>query len=60
MDLEVNSYGVGNGTPLLVKQNPNIEKILKDPNPPIVQKITENNRQYWKRADIEEKQIPLG
>lgn len=51
---QVNSYGVGNGTPLIIEENPDIEKILNESPPRVVQ-----NSDYLKRADNEEKKMAL-
>jgi HEAT repeat protein/predicted RNA-binding Zn-ribbon protein involved in translation (DUF1610 family) len=42
-----NDWGVGDGTPLLVEQRPDLEGILSDPNPQPPQRLTEGNRSYW-------------
>lgn len=52
-------YGWGNGTPLLVEVNPNLEEIFSDTNPPNPQRRTDPNPEAWERAELRYKRIPL-
>jgi predicted RNA-binding Zn-ribbon protein involved in translation (DUF1610 family)/HEAT repeat protein len=42
-----NNWGVGDGTPLLVEQHPDLNTIFSDPNPQPPQRLTQRNRSYW-------------
>ena len=54
-----NKWGIGDGTPLLVEANPNMECLFSDPNPTIPQRITARNREYWESASVNEKRTNL-
>lgn len=45
-----NRYGVGDGTPLIVLANPDLERVFNAPTAPIPQKLTDRNRGYWEKA----------
>jgi hypothetical protein len=45
-----NKYGVGDGTPLIVLANPDLERVFNAPSAPVPQKLTDRNRDYWKTA----------
>ena len=42
-----NRWGEGDGTPLVVEQHPDLERIFTDPHPPLPQRLTKNNSKYW-------------
>jgi predicted RNA-binding Zn-ribbon protein involved in translation (DUF1610 family) len=42
-----NNWGVGDGTPLLVEQHPDLNGIFSNPNPQPPQRLTQRNRSYW-------------
>jgi hypothetical protein len=42
-----NRWGEGDGTPLVVEQHPNLERIFTDPHPPLPQRLTKDNRKFW-------------
>ena len=53
------SYGIGDGAPLLVEADPDLKGIFTNPNPPVPQKPTDRNRDYWKHGSLEEKRTAL-
>ena len=42
-----NNWGLGDGSPLLIEKEPDLEAIFSDPEPPYPQKITDSNRSFW-------------
>ena len=42
-----NRLGIGDGTPLLVEEEPDLERILADPDPQPPQRISDRNRDLW-------------
>lgn len=50
-----NNWGIGDGTPLLVEANPNLEQIFSDPNPTVPQQITDKNQSFWEKAELKSK-----
>lgn len=54
-----NNWGIGDGTPLLVDANPDLELIFSDPNPPVPQQLTDKNRTYWEGVDLKTKRNAL-
>jgi HEAT repeat protein len=50
-----NSYGHYDSSPLLVEESPELEKIFSDPNPPVIQKLSDANREYWSTASASER-----
>jgi hypothetical protein len=58
--LEVsNCFGLGDGTPLLVEANPDLEEVFGSADPPAPQRLTDRNREYWAGADPETKREAL-
>lgn len=51
----LNSYGHFDSSPLLVEKSPNLKEIFESQNPPIIQKLSDRNRQYWSNASAKEK-----
>jgi hypothetical protein len=49
-----NRYGVGDGTPLIVLANPDLEQLFNAPTAPVPQKLTDRNRSYWEKAGTAE------
>lgn len=54
-----NHWGLGDGTPLIIESNPNVIKIFSDENPPVPQKITDKNREYWQKEEIKVRHVAL-
>jgi hypothetical protein len=52
-----NSYGHFDSSPLLVERSPDLNKILSDPNPPVIQKLSDANRAYWSAASVSERRM---
>ena len=50
-----NSYGHYDSSPLLVERFPNLNEIFGNQDPPTIQKLSDNNRQYWSKASAKEK-----
>lgn len=42
-----NHLGLGDGSPLLIEKEPDLEAIFSSSKPPAPQKITESNRSFW-------------
>ena len=54
-----NSYGNYDSSPLLVEERPDLEAIFKSHDPPVIQKISEQNRDYWATASVAERCMTL-
>jgi hypothetical protein len=54
-----NNWGEGDGTPLIVEVQPDLEKIFSDPNPQPPQRLTERNRKYWESLTLEHMRVTL-
>lgn len=52
-----NNYGIYDSSPLLVEESPDIEKIFNDPDPPVIQRLSDANREYWSTASAEDRRI---
>lgn len=46
-----NRYGVGDGTPLIVLANPDLERVFNAPTASIPQKLTDRNQGYWEEEN---------
>jgi len=55
--IEVSPRGHYDSAPLLLENAPNLEKLFVDP--PIIQKPTKKNRQYWASAGVQVRQNTL-
>ena len=48
-----NTWGIGDGSPLLVQETPDLDAIFTDPAPAPPQRLHESNRSYWERQTVE-------
>ena len=55
----LNSYGHYDSSPLLVEKSPDVEKIFKDSNPPVIQQLSDRNRDYWSSASVGDRRMTL-
>jgi hypothetical protein len=54
-----NHFRLGDGSPLLVDERPDLSAIFTSPNPPTPQRITDKNRSYWDGESAETKRNNL-
>ncbi len=54
-----NPWGVGDGTPFVIEQHPNLQRIFSDPNPQPPHQITAQNRSYWDKQDQQTVRVAL-
>jgi HEAT repeats len=52
-----NAYGNYDSSPLLVEESPDLEKILCSPEPPVIQKPSDANREHWSTASASERRM---
>jgi hypothetical protein len=55
--IEVSPHGHYDSAPLLIDEDPDLEKLFSDA--PIIQKPTDQNREYWSLADVEIRRFTL-
>ena len=53
------SRGIGDGSPLLVERNPNLESIFTSSDPPSPRQPTEQNRNRWKNSSLRDRRYEL-